>query len=60
MKAVVGRRRVVGDGMVMKAMSVKRGDPTGGESRAGVRGPIGAAKRRNGRGAKGSREMDAR
>jgi hypothetical protein len=50
---------MVGGGMVRKAMCVKRGDPAGDESRTGVRGPIGAAKRRNGRRAKGSRKVEA-
>ncbi len=51
---------MVGDGMVRKAVYMNRGDLPGGESRAGVRAPIVAVKRRNGRGAKGRRKVDAR
>jgi len=45
--------------MVKKAVHVKQGDLGGGESRAGVRAPIVAEKRRNGRGAKGGRKVEA-
>lgn len=61
---------MVGDGTVRKAWSVKRGDLPGTGAafmagrpeeprRAGVRASIVAEKRRNGRGAKGRREMDS-
>ena len=40
-------------------MHVKQGDLCGVESRAGVRALIVAMKRRNGRGAKGGRKVDA-
>ncbi len=60
MKAAAGVRRVVGDGMVAKAVYINRGDLSGGESRAGVRAPIVAPKRGNARGAKGRRKVEAR
>jgi hypothetical protein len=50
---------VVGDGMVRKGEYVKQGDLYAGERRTGVRASIVALKRRNGRGAKGGREVDA-
>lgn len=50
---------MVGDGMVSKAAHLDRGDLQGRESLAGVRAPIVARKRRNGRRAKGGREVDA-
>jgi hypothetical protein len=45
--------------MVGKAMCVKQGDLYEWETRAGVRAFIVVLKRRNGRGAKGGREVDA-
>ena len=58
MKATAGCPRVVGDGMIGKAVHVKRGDlrrrvgpvfmlgePKSRKLRAGVRAPIGARKR---------------
>ena len=42
-----------------KVMCMKRGDPSGEESRWGVRVVIGARKRGNSRGAKGDRKKDA-
>jgi hypothetical protein len=45
--------------MVRKVEYVRQGDLYAGERRAGVRAPIVAMKRRNGRGAKGGREVDA-
>ena len=46
--------------MVRKAVHVKQGDLCGRkESRTGVRAPIVAEKRRNGRGAKGGRKVEA-
>ena len=61
-----------GDGMVKKAVHVKQGDLPASETpvfmlrepksrarRAGVRAAIVVRKRRNGRGAKGSRKVDA-
>jgi hypothetical protein len=54
-----GELGVVGDGMVRTAMYVKRGDLVGTESRPGVRASIVVRKRRNGRGAKGGRKVDA-
>jgi len=63
---------VSGDGMVEKAVHVKQGglsanetpvfmlrEPKSRAARAGVRAAIGAWKRRNGRGAKGRREVKA-
>ena len=47
-----------GDGMVWKVEYVKQGDLYVGKRRAGVRASIVALKRRNGRGAKGGREVD--
>jgi len=63
-------REVGGDGMVRKVVYVKRGDLSGRRTafmnrkvpksrRAGVRALIVARKRRNGRGAKGGRKVDA-
>jgi hypothetical protein len=63
-------RQVVGDGMVRKVEYVKQGDLSGRRTafmdqkgpksrRAGVRALIVAWKRRNGRGAKGGRKVDA-
>ena len=49
---------VFGDGMVRKAICVKQGDLCEGETRTEVRAFIVALKRRNGRGAKGGREVD--
>ena len=43
-----------------KAWGVKKGDPRRGESGGEVRGSIRAKRRRNGRGAKGVRKVDAR
>ena len=51
-------RKVFGDGMDRKTRCVKQGDLTGSENQAGVRAPIVARKRRNGRGAKGRRKVD--
>ncbi len=48
-----------GDGMVRKAGHVKQGDLDSGESCPGVRASIVARKRRNGRGAKGGRKVEA-
>jgi hypothetical protein len=45
--------------MVWKAICVKQGDLCGRETRTGVRAFIVVMKRRNGRGAKGGREVDA-
>jgi len=45
--------------MVRKAKHVKQGDLIGEESRSGVRASIIARKRRNGRGAKGGRKVEA-
>jgi len=45
--------------MVRKAVHVKQGDLGGEESRPGVRASIVARKRRNGRGAKGGRKVEA-
>jgi hypothetical protein len=42
-----------------KAKQKNLGDLLAEETRAGVRAPIGAEKRRNGRGAKGCRKVDA-
>lgn len=50
---------MVGDGMVWKVEYVKQGDLYEEETRAGVRASIVALRRRNGRGAKGGREVDA-
>jgi hypothetical protein len=62
---------VVGDGMISKAVHVKQGDLSVNEipefmlaepksrGRTGVRAAIVARKRRNGRGAKGRREVNA-
>ena len=50
---------VFGDGMVWKAMCVKQGDLYEAETRTEVRAFIVAMKRRNGRGAKGGRKVDA-
>ena len=50
---------MVGDGMVWKAMCIKQGDLCEGETRTEVRASIVVMKRRNGRGAKGGREVDA-
>ena len=44
--------------MVWKAMCVKQGDLYERETRTGVRAFIVVLKRRNGRGAKGGREVD--
>jgi RNA-directed DNA polymerase len=66
-KAMTGPRRVGGGGMIQKALRVNQGDLRGKgtgvhvlnhrrASRAGVRAPIVAEKRRNGRGAKGAQE----
>ena len=69
----MGTLRVIGDGMVVTAVHVKQGDllrrgvdgvhaqsePKSRERRAGVRALIVAEKRRNGRGAKGGRKVDA-
>ena len=70
MKATAEGREVVGGGMVRKVVYVKQGDLSGRRTefmsqkapksrRAGVRALIVARKRRNGRGAKGGREVDA-
>ena len=70
MKAATAERRVVGDGMVGKAVCVKQGGLSGTRTvfthlrcrragRAGVRAPIGARKRGNARRAKGGRKVDA-
>jgi hypothetical protein len=56
---MIGAHWVVGDGMVWKVGCVKQGDLCGWESRTEVRASIVAMKRRNGRGAKGGREVDA-
>ena len=45
--------------MVRKGEYVKQGDLYVGERRTGVRASIVALKRRNGRGVKGGREVDA-
>ncbi len=45
--------------MVRTVEYVKRGDLCGMETRTGVRASIVALKRRNGRGAKGGRKVDA-
>jgi hypothetical protein len=45
--------------MVRKVGCVKQGDLSVGKRRTGVRASIVASKRRNGRGAKGGREVDA-
>lgn len=45
--------------MVRKVECVKQGGLYVGERRAGVRASIVAMKRRNGRGAKGGRKVDA-
>jgi len=58
-KVTAGGRKVVGGGMVTKAVHMKLGDPCDGESRTGVRAPIVAEKCRNGHGAKGRREVEA-
>lgn len=42
-----------------KDVRVKQGDFDGAETHRGVRVPIVARKRRNGRGAKGDRKVDA-
>lgn len=69
----MGTLWVTGDGMVKTAVHVKQGDllrrgvdgvhaqsePKSRERRAGVRALIVARKRRNGRGAKGGRKVDA-
>ncbi len=47
-----------GDGMVWTAICVKQGDLCEVETRTGVRAFIVVMKRRNGRGAKGGREVD--
>jgi hypothetical protein len=63
-------REVVGDGMVRKVVCVKQGDLSGRRTvfmnwkvpksrRAGVRALIVAMRRRNGRGAKGGRKVEA-
>lgn len=44
--------------MVKKVEYVKQGDLCAGKRCTGVRAPIVAMKRRNGRGAKGGREVD--
>ncbi len=64
LRGSVGKRRrwghrVVGDGMVPKAVHVKQGDLCDGESRTGVRAPIVALTRGNARRAKGCRKVDA-
>jgi hypothetical protein len=46
--------------MARRLGDVKKGEPCSAEGDcAAVRGPVQATKRRNGRGAKGAREMDA-
>ena len=45
--------------MVWTVESVKQGDLCAGETHTEVRVPIVALKRRNGRGAKGGREVEA-
>jgi len=51
---------VVGVGRVTKAMYVKQGELAGSrECRSEVRASIVVKKRRNGRGAKGGRKVDA-
>lgn len=50
---------MIGDGMVRKVEYVKQGDLCAEETHAEVRASIVALKRRNGRGAKGGREVDA-
>ena len=45
--------------MVRTVEYVKQGDLYAGERRAGVRASIVVTKRRNGRGAKGGRKVDA-
>ena len=57
-KATTEEHKVVGDGMVRKVEYVKQGDLYAGKRRTGVRAPIVASRRRNGRGAKGGREVD--
>lgn len=58
-KATPEGHHVVGDGMVRKGEYVKQGDLCAGERRTGVRADIVALKRRNGRGAKEGRKVDA-
>ena len=70
MKAVMAARGVGGDGMVRTDVYVKQGGLSGRRTvfmrqeapksrRTGVRAPIVVWKRRNGRGAKGGRKVDA-
>jgi hypothetical protein len=56
---MIGTHGVVGNGMVRKLAYVKQGDLYGWETRTEVRASIVALKRRNGRGAKGGRKVDA-
>jgi hypothetical protein len=51
---------VVGDGMVEKADHVKQGDLSSQECYSGVRAFVVARNRRNWRGAKGGRKVEAR
>jgi hypothetical protein len=57
-KATTEEHKVVGDGMVWTVEYVKQGDLCAGKRRIGVRASIVAMRRRNGRGAKGGREVD--
>jgi hypothetical protein len=58
-KRGTGEHRVVEVGMVRKFGCVKQGYLDGGKNRPGVRASILAWNRRNGRGVKGGREVDA-
>jgi len=49
---------VVGDSTRRRSRAVRRDHPPRAEEAAGDRGPIVAMKRRNGRGARGAREME--